>query len=132
MIYDIIMINMIIIKWSRREDSRNLFKYYFFTPCDPIVLFSLYRNNIIDSATGKYILPRTHELFGCCWKIPVECASHSSQAKEAHHLVSKYHCTPCTAAFVHCAFEIYFGEGVGRNPKQLITFTLLLYTFCHL
>ena len=65
-------------------------------------------------------------------KIPVECASHSSQAKEAHHLVSKYHCIPYTAAFVHCTFEIYFVEGVGRNPKQLITFRFLLYSFCHL
>ena len=65
-------------------------------------------------------------------KIPVECASNPSQAKEAHHLVSKYHCIPCTAALVYCTFEIYFGEGVGRNPKELITFTLLLYTSCHL
>ena len=65
-------------------------------------------------------------------KIPVQCASHSSQAKEAHHLVSKYHCIPNTAVFVHCVFEIYFGERVGRSPKELITFTLLLYTYCHL
>ena len=62
MIYKIIMIIMVVIKWSRREDSRNLFKYDFFTPCD---LFSLYWNNIKESTTGKYILLRTHELFGC-------------------------------------------------------------------
>ena len=64
MIYKILMIIMVVIKWSRREDSRNLFKYDFFTPCDPIVLFSLHWNNVIESTTGKYILLRTHELFG--------------------------------------------------------------------
>ena len=31
----------------------------------------------------------------------MECASHSSQAKEAHHLVSKYHCINPSCTFCH-------------------------------